>query len=133
LIGATAQVLTGSIPMVLVEDHALVRQTLADVLDRQPDISIVAVASDGEQAIAAVEAYHPKVVVMDVNMPKLNGVQATKAVKQRFPDVRVIGLTVHDDQATRQAMLDAGASACLSKNGPVEALLETIRRQVRLN
>jgi CheY-like chemotaxis protein/anti-sigma regulatory factor (Ser/Thr protein kinase) len=122
----------GQITVVLVEDHALVRQTLADALDRQPDLSVVAESADGEQAVEAVETYRPQVVVMDVNMPKLNGVQATRIVKKRFPEVQVVGLTVHDDLATRQAMLDAGASACLSKNAPVEVLLETIRRQARL-
>jgi DNA-binding NarL/FixJ family response regulator len=117
------------ITVLLVDDHAIVRQSIATLLDTQTGIMVIAEASDGAEAVEAVATHRPHVVVMDVNLPRLNGVQASRIIKQRFPEVRLIGLSIHNDRATRQAMLDAGASAYLSKDGPVETLLETIRQQ----
>jgi DNA-binding NarL/FixJ family response regulator len=122
----------GQIAVLLVDDHALVRQSLAALLGRQPSIVVTAQASDGEQAVEAAEMYRPQVVVMDVNLPRLNGIQATRLIKEQHPDVVVIGVSIHNDAGTRQAMLDAGASAYLSKDGPVETLLETIHSQALL-
>jgi DNA-binding NarL/FixJ family response regulator len=117
------------ITVLLVDDHAIVRQSIATLLDTQPGITVIAEAADGAEAVEAVATHRPQVVVMDVNLPRLNGVQASRIIKQKFPEVRLIGLSIHNDRATRQAMLDAGASAYLSKDGPVETLLETIRQQ----
>jgi DNA-binding NarL/FixJ family response regulator len=118
--------------VVLVDDHALVRQSLADLLGREADIAVVGEVSYGGQAIEAVKTHRPQVVVMDVNLPRLNGVQATRIIKSLQPGLVVIGVSVHDDAATRQAMLDAGASAYLSKDRPVETLVEMIRKLSRL-
>jgi PAS domain S-box-containing protein len=120
------------ISVILVDDHALVRQSIAGLLRREADIDVVGEASDGEEAVEVVATHHPQVVVMDVNLPKLNGVQATRIIKSREPGIVVIGMSVHNDAATRQAMLDAGASSYVTKDRPLETLVETIRRQARV-
>jgi CheY-like chemotaxis protein len=119
----------GKITVLLVDDHAIVRQGIASVLDSEPDMVVIAEAADGEEAVEAVGLYRPQVVVMDVNLPRLNGVQASRIICERHPDVRLIGLSIHNDRGVRQAMLDAGATDYLYKDGPVETLIETIRRQ----
>jgi PAS domain S-box-containing protein len=120
---------SGKITVLLVDDHAVVRQGIASVLDNEPDMVVIAEAADGQEAVEAVGLYRPQVVVMDVNLPRLNGVQASRIISERHPEIRLIGLSIHNDRGVRQAMLDAGASDYLHKDGPVEALIETIRRQ----
>lgn len=96
------------IRLVLVDDHAMVRQGLRAILESYADLEVVAEAGDGEEAIAVVERLRPNVVIMDVNMPKKNGVEATRAIKALFSDIIVIGLSVNVSGDHEQAMLSAG-------------------------
>jgi DNA-binding NarL/FixJ family response regulator len=87
----------------------------------------VAEASDGEMALEATRATRPHVVIMDVNMPKMNGLEATRHIKAEFPNIMVVGLSMHDDAKIASGMRDAGASAYLSKERSFETLCATIR------
>jgi DNA-binding NarL/FixJ family response regulator len=97
-------------------------------LDEESDIEVVGQAGNGRDAIALTARLKPDVVVMDVVMPSINGDEATRQIKTRWPHVRVIALSMLEEDATRERMLKAGAEAFLSKAGPSEALAAAIRR-----
>ena len=118
------------IRVLLVDDHAMMRQGLRAVLDAYADIELVGEAADGEQAVALVDELRPTVVVMDVNMPKQNGIEATADIKRRYPEVVIVGLTVNADKKNQDAMLSAGAALLLTKEAAVEELYEAIMRHV---
>jgi CheY-like chemotaxis protein len=125
---AGAAALQASVRILLVDDHAMMRRALSSMLAGEPGLSISGEAADGLEAIAAVEQAQPDLVLMDLTMPRLDGLEATRRIKQRWPGVRVIGLSMHDEADRAKAMLDAGAAAYLCKNGDVTQLLETIHR-----
>ena len=113
--------------LLVVDDHAIVRQGLIELLAKETDIDVIGAAASGEQAIQAVRSLHPDVVLMDISMPGMNGIEATRIIKAEMPDVRVIGLSIHEDVGMRSKMEQAGAVAYCRKSGPVEELIETIR------
>lgn len=117
-----------TIRVLLVDDHRIVRAGLAGLLRHQPGIEIVGEASDGEEAVQRTRELQPDVVVMDVTMPKLNGIEATKQIKQQMPQVTVIGLSLHESENMATAMREAGASDYLTKGGPAEDLINAIRQ-----
>ncbi|HJT20338.1 MAG TPA: PAS domain S-box protein [Nitrospira sp.] len=119
------------IRVLLVDDHAMVRQGLRSVLDSYADVEVVGEAADGEEAIAAVAKWRPTVVVMDINMPKLNGIEATARIKTRYPEVVVIGLSVQSGREPKEAMLQAGAAMLLTKEAAVERLYDSIRLELQ--
>ena len=117
--------------VLLAEDQQLLRKGLAGLLREHDDLELVGEAPDGEAAIALCAEQRPDVVVMDVSMPRLDGIQATRQILESFPDTRVIGLSMHDENGMAEAMLKAGAAFYLPKDGPIEKLLEVIRAQGR--
>jgi DNA-binding NarL/FixJ family response regulator len=116
------------IRVLLADDHPIVRMGLARLINAQPDIEIVGEASDGQDAITLTRQILPNVVVMDVNMPKMNGIVATRIIRNDFPEVQVIGLSMGDEVIDGRAMQVAGASDYLMKSGPADAILAAIRR-----
>ncbi|MCW5798286.1 MAG: response regulator [Nitrospira sp.] len=112
--------------VLLVDDHAMVRQGLRSVLDAHSGIELVGEAGDGAAALAAVECLRPAVVIMDINMPEMNGIEATRQIKARFPDTVVIGLSVNAEGENQDAMKRAGASLLLSKEAVAEELARAI-------
>ena len=114
------------IRVLLVDDHAIVRQGLRGVLESYPDVEVVGEAMDGEEAVAAAEALQPSHVVMDINMPKLSGIQATARIKSRCPDVFVIALSVHASGPMEDAIIQAGATILLTKGAVVSELYSAI-------
>jgi DNA-binding NarL/FixJ family response regulator len=114
------------IRVVLADDHAVVREGTRQLLEREPDIQVVGEASDGNEAIRLVETTQPRVVVMDVRMPGMGGVEATKIIKERFPTVEVLVMTAHDDDEFVFTLLEAGASGYLLKTSPVKELIRAI-------
>jgi DNA-binding NarL/FixJ family response regulator len=100
------------------------------VLDGYDDIQVVGEAWNGEEAVAAVQHLRPAVVVMDINMPKKNGIEATAEIKARHPEIAVIGLSVNADGDNRDAMLRAGAAVLLTKEAAVERLYSAIQEAV---
>ena len=90
-------------------------------------MKLVGEAGDGEEAVALALEGHPDVVLMDVTMPRLDGLEATRRITAAMPDVRVIGLSMHEEEDMARALREAGAAAYLSKGGSWEALLAAIR------
>ena len=115
------------IRVVLAEDHESVRQGLRLLLETRDDIEIVADAANGRVALDRVKALKPDVAVLDLAMPEMNGLAATKAIKKSVPQVNVVALTRHADDAYVQELLSAGASGYVLKQSPIEELLKAIR------
>ncbi len=119
-----------TIRIVLVDDHTMVRQSLARLLGEAPDLEIVGEAADGKTALDLVEQIRPDVVLMDINMPVMNGIEATRALRAAYPAVCVIGLSMYEDSEQSQAMRNAGAAAYLTKSDISDNLLKSIRDAV---
>src|SRR3954469_3001175 len=98
------------IRVLLADDHAILRQGLKLLLHSQPGVQVVGEAGDGAAAIKAAQALKPDVVVMDVSMPGMSGLVATRTLKQLLPDIRIVVLTRHEDQTHLEELLRAGAS-----------------------
>lgn len=116
------------IRILLADDQKLIREALANLLHGYQGLAIVGQAVNGREAIQLSAQLAPHVVLMDVTMPELDGVEATKKITRDFPHIRVIALSIHNDADTRQQMTEAGASAYLSKTGSPDTLIETIYR-----
>jgi DNA-binding NarL/FixJ family response regulator len=119
------------IRVLLVDDHAMMRQVLRGFLSACPDLEVVGEAGNGEEALQSVQTLSPSVVVMDINMPRLNGIEATGRIKQAYPHVTVVGLSMNADEDYRHAMIKAGATAVLSKVAGISQLCDEINLSVR--
>ena len=117
----------GRSAILLVDDHQVVRQALAQLLGAESDLEVVGQAGTGTAAVALARQLAPDVVLMDINMPEMNGIEATRAIHAEFPSMRVIGLSMFDRGDQQAAMQAAGAVAYVSKTGPAEGLLAAIR------
>lgn len=115
------------IRVILAEDHAVVRQGTKQLLDRYSDIEVVGMASDGEEAVKLVQELQPDVAILDIRMPRMSGIEATRRIKADFPDVAVLALTAHDDDEYVFALLEAGANGYLLKTAEIEELVKAIR------
>lgn len=120
-----------SVRVLLVDDEAMVRVGLRMVLDAEPDIDVIGEACDGVQALAAVRSLHPDVVLLDVRMPRLDGLSATREMLAADPAVRVVVLTTFNDEAAVRQALRSGASGFLLKVAPPERLAEAVRVAAR--
>jgi len=116
-----------TIRVLLVDDHAMVRQGLRSVLETYADVEVVGEARDGFEALACVDRLQPSVVVMDVNMPGMNGIDATRRIRVSHPNTIVIGLSVNAGTENDHAMKQAGAAALLTKEAAVEELYSAIQ------
>ncbi len=115
------------IRIVLVEDHAVVRQGTRQLLERYSDIEVIGEAADGEEAVALARDLKPDVVIMDVRMPRMSGIEATRLIKMEQPEVAVLVLTAHDDDEYVFALLESGANGYLLKTAEIEELVKAIR------
>ena len=115
------------INILLVDDQTLLCEVLKTWLDVEKDIQVLGVAHNGHEAIEAVEKLQPDIVLMDIDMPQMNGLKATEVISQRFPQVKVIFLSGHDDDIYLGKSLRAGAKGYLLKNTTAEELVEKIR------
>jgi PAS domain S-box-containing protein len=121
----------GRIRVLLVDDHKIVREGLAALLAAQEDMETVAQAADGEEAVTLAVRLKPDVVVMDVSMPRLSGIEATRRITAQAPSVKVIGLSMFENEEMSMSMRNAGASAYLTKDRASETLCDLIRMQSR--
>ncbi len=115
------------IRVLLVDDHELVRTGIKRILDDTRGISVIAEASTGEEAIQQVREHKPDVVLMDVNMPGIGGLEATRKIIQSYPDLRVIVVTIHVDEPYPTRLLEAGASGYLTKGCAVDEIVSAIK------
>jgi len=113
--------------VLVVDDHALLRRGFTTLLAGEADLEVVGEAANGQQAIELTRQMAPDVILMDVSMPVMNGVEATRTIHAEFAGIRVIGLSMFEEPEQPEAMRQAGAVGYLSKNDSVEALLAAIR------
>ncbi|MBS0630787.1 MAG: response regulator transcription factor [Verrucomicrobia bacterium] len=112
--------------ILLVDDHPLVREGVRACLTRVPHLEIVGEAGDGVEALAMVRQLAPDVVLMDVNMPRMNGLEATARLRVEAPKVRVLALTIHDRAEYTMQLMHSGASGCVTKDAPPAELIHAI-------
>lgn len=120
--------MTVPVRLVLVEDNDVFREALELLLGLRPDVEVVAAVAEGADVVAACREHHPHVVLMDYRLPGMDGVQATEAVRRSCPDVAVVCLTGGADDRETEALLAAGAVACLSKDRELDEIVTAIHR-----
>lgn len=122
---------SGTIRVLVVDDQALFRRGLIVVLSASPDVQVVGEASDGEEAVARAQELRPDVVTMDVRMPRLSGIEATRQIRDLLPATEVLMLTVSDDEEDLYESVKAGANGYLLKEIAVDEIAETVRAIVQ--
>ncbi len=115
------------IKVLIADDHLLFREGLVKLLLSSPDIEVVAQAKDGKDAIEKARQFAPEVILIDIGMPVMNGIEATKVLKQEMPDVKVIAVSMHSDKQYVTGILRAGADGYLLKNTTYQQLTEAIK------
>ena len=118
----------GPIRIVIVEDNKVFREALELLLGLRTDLHVVATVPDGEEAVPVCREHKPHVVLMDYRLPGLDGVEATRALKAACPDVAVVALTASANRAEMEALHEAGAVACLTKDQELEQIVDAIQR-----
>ncbi len=113
--------------IVLIDDHKLFREGVKRILDMEEGFEVVAEGDDGQEAVDLIESHSPDVVLMDINMPNINGVEATRRLVERFPDIRVVILSIHDDEAYVTHAVQTGASGYLLKEMDADSLIEAVK------
>lgn len=116
-----------TIRLLLVDDHAVVRSGLRMLLASESDVEIVGEAGSGSEAVVAAASARPDVILMDIGLPDMTGIEATRVVKSQFPEIAIVALTIHEDEEYFFRMLDAGASGYVPKRAAPEELLTAIR------
>lgn len=119
------------IRVLIVDDHALFRQGLARILEMEEDIVVVGEAANGREALDRAVELRPHVVLMDINMPVVNGLEATRRLHRKLPHVGIIGLTIHDDEEYLRELIKEGAQGYLLKDTEPVRVVEAIRRVFR--
>jgi DNA-binding NarL/FixJ family response regulator len=119
------------IRVLLVDDHTMVRQGLRSILDSYLDVVVLGEACDGQEAVNAVGALRPNLVIMDINMPIMDGITATRLIKTRYPQIAVVGLSVNSDVQNEAAMIEAGAALLLTKEAAVEQLYSAMKQAIK--
>ena len=127
MLSAEALVVADKATVLLVDDHALLRTGVANIINQEPDLEVVAEAGDGFEAIAAYERHHPDVMLLDLRMPRMEGVEVVRQIRERDPRARVIVLTTYDTDDEIQRALKAGAKAYVLKDISAEDLVGCIR------
>jgi len=115
------------IRILLADDHVILRQGTAELLRKEADIEVIGEADDGQQAIDLAMRLRPDIIVMDVRMPVLSGIEATRRIREAMPKVQVLVLTAYDDDQYIFSLLQAGASGYLLKTAPLNELVKAIR------
>jgi two-component system, NarL family, response regulator NreC len=120
-----------SIRIILADDHNIFRESLAALLNRENGFEVVAQAGDGRTAVALIRKLQPAVVLMDISMPELNGIEATRQIIDQYPKTKIIALSMHSDRKFVAEMLKAGASGYLLKDADAEELIRAIHTVIK--
>jgi DNA-binding NarL/FixJ family response regulator len=116
-----------SIRIILADDHQIIREGIRSLLDKEPDMEVIGEAKNGREAVDLTVQLVPDVVVMDIGMPDLNGMEATRQIVEQVSDVKVLALSMHSDRQFAAGILAAGASGYLLKDAAFDELAEAIR------
>lgn len=116
-----------SINILIAEDQRLLRQCFKEALDANDSLEVVATAADGAEAITMAQKHHPDIILMDLSMPKLGGIDATKAILERLPKTRILMLSLHDAPAKVREAMNAGAHGFISKDVDFDELVRIIK------
>lgn len=119
--------MTQKISILIVDDHTLLRDGIRALLEEQPDIVVVGQAEDGREAVRLVGQLRPNVVLMDIAMPLLNGLEATRQIKREYPEINVLILTMYDHEEYFRQVLEVGASGYIVKRAAASELVAAIR------
>lgn len=114
------------VKVLIADDHSMVREAWALLLGRDSRLSIVATCENGEQAIALSKEISPDVILMDINMHPVNGIEATRAIREFSDEIKIIGISVHTDLPYLNALMLAGANGYVTKNSPAEEMIKAI-------
>lgn len=114
------------ITILIVDDHTLVRETWSEILNSDPRFSVIAQAGDGEQAIQLAKQLNPDIIVMDVNLPGMNGIEATQEIITASPTSKVLGVSMHTQPAYARKMMQNGASGYVTKNSSRQEMFQAI-------
>jgi DNA-binding NarL/FixJ family response regulator len=115
------------IKVMLVDDHAVLRDGLKNILDLEEDIEVTGVAVSGHEALENVSSINPDIILMDINIPDMNGVEVTKIMKKRYPDIKIIMLTMYSHDEYFMSAIREGADGYLLKDSPSQHVVEAIR------
>lgn len=121
----------GKITVLIADDHAVLRGGLKALLDTQPDMKVIGEASDGHEAIEKCGQVRPDIALMDITMPGLTGIEATKEIKKRYPSIKILVLTMYDDTHYLRQVISAGADGFIPKKAADTELLDAIRATYR--
>ena len=117
--------------VLLVDDHALVRRGFRRILEDEPSLQVVGEASDGLEAVQLAEQLHPQVIVMDCALPQMNGIEATRRILAKFPDIAILMLSMHSEDTLVRQALEAGARGYILKNAMDLDLVAAIKKHRR--
>src|SRR5262245_13446752 len=123
-VGGTSQISREKLRILIVDDHPAVREVFSDVLQQYPALSVVGVASDGVEAIAQAHALRPDVILMDISMPRLDGVEATRRISTELPFIHILGLSLQPRTEARHAIEQAGAAGFFVKGTDTQRLID---------
>ena len=116
-----------TVRLLLVDDHAVVRSGLKMLLANESDLEIVGEAASGSEAVAGAGSVRPDVILMDIGLPDMSGIEAARAIKSKYPKIAIVALTIHEDEEYFFKMLEAGASGYVPKRAAPEELISAIR------